>query len=437
MTIIFQNSLVNQYVPTFYIKDLMDGQGLVYDSVRRAFVNSNLVSANSGSGATRLGQLLDVSSAVDNPLALQNGQTLVYNTTTTLWENTFLDYNHLQNRPTSANYRFSGLADTSHVPVPNGFVRWNSNGTQLVYTTDIPSSSVTGLASVAYSGDYNDLINKPVTQGTVTSITVLPGNGISGVVASPNTTPEITLTLGNITPQSISSTGPVSGSNLSGTNTGDQTITLTGDVFGSGTGPINAQLAVVNTNIGTFGSSTQVPRITVDSKGRITSVASIPLETGTGTVQSVSLSVNNGIIGSITNPTTNPSIILGLGNITPLNVTASGVISASNLSGTNTGDQTITLTGDVTGSGTGSFTTTLATVNNQPGTYGNSRSVPRVSVNSKGLVTSVSSQPVDTSIRDIVEPQEVLVIAPRHQYIVTSRLEVLGRIENNGRIAVL
>jgi len=40
---------------------------------------------------------------------------------------------------------------------------------------------------------------------------------------------------------------------------------------------------------------------------------------------------------------------VGLGNITPTSVAASGTVTGSNLSGTNTGDQTITLTGDVTG----------------------------------------------------------------------------------------
>jgi len=44
MSIIGQNSLLNQYVPTIYIKDLLDGQILKYDSTRKAFVNSTGIS---------------------------------------------------------------------------------------------------------------------------------------------------------------------------------------------------------------------------------------------------------------------------------------------------------------------------------------------------------------------------------------------------------
>ena len=59
--------------------------------------------------------------------------------------------------------------------------------------------------------------------GTVTSVSVVTANGVSGSVANPNTTPALTLTLGAITPSSVAASGAVSGSNLSGTNTGDQT----------------------------------------------------------------------------------------------------------------------------------------------------------------------------------------------------------------------
>jgi len=99
--------------------------------------------------------------------------------------------------------------------------------------------------------------------GTVTSVSVVTANGISGSVANATTTPAITLTLGAITPTSVngltltaqavgftiaggttSKTLTVNGdATVSGTNTGDQTITLTGDVTGSGTGSFAATIA--------------------------------------------------------------------------------------------------------------------------------------------------------------------------------------------------
>lgn len=76
--------------------------------------------------------------------------------------------------------------------------------------------------------------------------------------------------------------GPLSASNLSGTNTGDQTITLTGDVTGSGTGSFAATLAASGVTASTYGSSTVVPVLTVDSKGRVTAVSSATVSGGSG-----------------------------------------------------------------------------------------------------------------------------------------------------------
>lgn len=45
--------------------------------------------------------------------------------------------------------------------------------------------------------------------GTVTSVSVTTANGVSGSVATPTTTPAITLTLGAITPSSVASSGPI------------------------------------------------------------------------------------------------------------------------------------------------------------------------------------------------------------------------------------
>ena len=274
--IVGQNSLLNQYVPTFYIKDLRDGQTLIFDSVRRAFVNAE---GSGTGGADRLGDLLDVSGTVDDPLSLANGQVLTYNSTTNLWENKLIDINDL-----------------------------------------LPDQT-----------------------------------GNAGKVLSTN------------------------GSTL-------EWVTPT---------------------------------------------------TGSGTVTSVSATGNQGVTALVINSSTTPEIEIGLGNITPTSVAATGTVTGSNLSGTNTGDQTITLTGDVTGSGTGTFATTLATVNLTPGVYGDAHFVPTVTVNAKGLVTSVTTQHVDTSVRDLIIQDDVLVIAPRHQYIVTSVLEVEGYIINNGVIAIL
>lgn len=414
MAIVGNNSLLNQYVPTFCIKNVQDGQTLVYDAVRKAFVNAE---AGSGSGgANRLGELLDVSSSVDNPLSLQNGQALTYNSTTNLWENSFIDFNTLVNKPTSNSYSFAGLSDTAKPSLPNGYVQWNSTGTQLIYSTTIPASSITGLAQVATSGDYNDLLNLPdlpAVFGTVTNVSATGSSGVTVSVDNPTTTPLIQVSLGDITPTSVSTTGSISASNFSGSssgvNTGDQTITLTGDATGSGTGTFGVTLATVNTDVGTFGSASSIPQFTVDEKGRITGVVEIPVSISTGTVTSVSVVSANGISGTVNNPTTTPEITLSLGDITPTSVAATGTVTGSNLSGVNTGDQTITLTGDATGSGTGTFGVTLAEVNADTGTFGTQALVPQITVDSKGRITAVTNVPIN--IEGMGTVTEVSVIA--------------------------
>lgn len=78
--------------------------------------------------------------------------------------------------------------------------------------------------------------------GTVTSVSVVTANGVSGSVATATTTPAITLTLGSITPSSVNGV-TVSGAStptlavtgttaVSGTNTGDQNLFSTIAVSG-------------------------------------------------------------------------------------------------------------------------------------------------------------------------------------------------------------
>ena len=403
MAIVGSNALLNQYVPTFYIKDLKDGQIVIYDAVRKAFVNS--FGSAGGTGANRLSQLLDVSPSTGNPLALEPGQALMYNDVTKQWSNTHISFNQLLDRPTSANYRFAELADVAKPPVPGAYIKWDSTGTQVVYSTTIDHTEITGLSTVAVTGDYNDLKNLPHV-ATVTEVSLLTANGIYGVVNNPTTTPQIVLTLGDITPKSVVTTGTIIASNFTGSstgvNTGDQTIRLVGDVSGTGTGEIVTTLATVNTNpqINTF------RKITVNAKGLVTatspvgtaditdSLGYVPYDqsnpagytNNTGTVTSVDAAGTDGVTVSGGVITTAGVFSIGLGDITPTSVAASGTISGSNISGINTGDQTIRLTGDVTGSGTGTFPTTLATVNSDP----QINTFRKITVNAKGLVTSTS-----------------------------------------------
>ncbi len=99
------------------------------------------------------------------------------------------------------------------------------------------------------------------------------------------------LGLGTLATQSGTFSGTHSG-NTSGTNTGDQTITLSGDGSGTGTGAITLTLATVNSNPGTHGSSSAIPVLTLDTKGRATAATTAPVVAPAGTLTGTTLAAN-------------------------------------------------------------------------------------------------------------------------------------------------
>lgn len=113
--------------------------------------------------------------------------------------------------------------------------------------------------------------------------------------------------------------------------TANQTITISGDATGSGTTSIPLTLSNSGATAGTYGSATQSSVVTVDAKGRITSITTVP----------------------ITAP------------------------AAST-----------TLTGDVTGTGTGTVPTTLSATGVTAGTYGSATLAPVLTVDSAGRIIS-------------------------------------------------
>lgn len=77
--------------------------------------------------------------------------------------------------------------------------------------------TVTIGANLSYVAGTLSAVN---SGGTVTTVSVVTANGVSGTVANPTTTPAITLTLGNITPTSVAATGAVSATSTDGATTG-------------------------------------------------------------------------------------------------------------------------------------------------------------------------------------------------------------------------
>jgi hypothetical protein len=170
------------------------------------------------------------------------------------------------------------------------------------------------------------------------------------------------------------------------TNAISSSLTLTGDVTASGSlsGSISATLAASGVTPGVYGSATSIPTITVDSKGRVTSVTSNAVSTtislaggsGTGSVAgggTLTVAGGTGITTAISGST--------------VTVTNSGVTA---LSSTGAGNLTVSAS-------TGSVAVTLPTTGPGATTVGNTTAIPIITTDAYGRVTSLSTAAITPS----------------------------------------
>jgi|HubBroStandDraft_2_1064218.scaffolds.fasta_scaffold00132_9 hypothetical protein len=103
------------------------------------------------------------------------------------------------------------------------------------------------LAGVAQSDGINNSTSSSSSSGTVTSVSVIPANGVSGTVGTPTTTPAISLTLGAITPSSV---------NGNTITTGTGTLTLGSATLNAGAGGTLGSNAFTSTTYAPLASPT-------------------------------------------------------------------------------------------------------------------------------------------------------------------------------------
>lgn len=181
------------------------------------------------------------------------------------------------------------------------------------------------------------------TGGTVTSASITTANGITGTVATPTTTPAITLTLGAITPSSVASTGAISGTNLSGTNTGDNASNtnyindyrLTNFVAGTNYLAPNGSAAAL-VSFPTFNQSTTGNAATATNlTGLVTTVATLNNQSGVNTgdnatntqYSGLATSKQDTLISATNIKSINGASILGTGDLTVTGITAATLAS--------------------------------------------------------------------------------------------------------------
>jgi flagellar biogenesis protein FliO len=169
--------------------------------------------------------------------------------------------------------------------------------------------------------------------------------------------------------------------------TGDATATLS-SVDGSANVSAALTLATVNTDVGTYGSSTSIPVITVNGKGLITGVSTQSIST------TLTVADENNSTAEISLADDTFSIVGGQGiNTIIFGGDPTITISATDASDTAKGIASFNATDFEVDSGDVSLV--MQTVG--AGTYGSSTSIPVITVNTKGIVTGVSTETISTS----------------------------------------
>lgn len=173
---------------------------------------------------------------------------------------------------TARNLAGNNVDGSSAVPFANKFIVQGTTDAGLtgaqfmgnLGTGIVKNTTTTGIQSIATAGtDYE--VPLTFSTGLTRATNTITVNPIQNITK-----------LSNLTTNGFVKTSAGDGTLSVDTSTyltGNQTINLSGDVTGSGTTGIVTTLASVNGNIGTFGSATQTPVITVNTKGLVTAVS--------------------------------------------------------------------------------------------------------------------------------------------------------------------
>lgn len=258
---------------------------------------------------------------------------------------------------TTGDFFVDCSAGTFTVTLPNGAVTApnfiyviKNSGTGIITINAAGPGTIDGASSVTLSNQNSSyifqsdalngwkIIGSYVTAvaatGSVTNVSVVTANGVSGSVANPTTTPAITLTLGAITPSSVSSSGAITGTTLAGTlvTAAQPNITSVGTltiltVSGSTTTSGIVNTGVITSTSGSIGTAAFV---------------SVGSSANNGRYQMGSANVNYNIRGG----SDNSGVIIQAGTaantfnddthgsgLTTANVSASGTLTGTSLSG--------------------------------------------------------------------------------------------------------
>jgi hypothetical protein len=181
------------------------------------------------------------------------------------------------------------------------------------------------------------------------------------------------------------------------------TASAGGDLTGNFPNPTLAAVTTAQTNVG---SGTQIPVLSVDAKGRITGLSSVPVSASTTAISSLTsdvIAVGPGAASASLAAITTAQSNVGSGTSVPvLSIDAKGRVTAlgsTPISGSAGGTVTSITAGTGLSGGTitGSGTIAIANVTAAQSNVGSASQVPVLSINAQGQVTALSTVAIATS----------------------------------------
>ena len=183
----------------------------------------------------------------------------------------------------------------------------------------LATSAVVGLSTFTARADHQHIFPSASDVGAL-GATAAAGGDLTGTFPNPTlaaiTTAQSNVGSSTVVPVlSVDDKGRVTSlttAQISGGSSGGITA-LTGDVTASGTGSVEATLAAITTAQSNVGSGTQIPVISIDEKGRVTSLTSVGVSYGA----EVLLVAGGGAGGGGAGGGGGGGLLVGTFNITP------------------------------------------------------------------------------------------------------------------------
>jgi phage-related tail fiber protein len=375
---------------------------ITVDAYGRAMTGSNVAYITGNQNITLSGDITGsgttaITATLANVVTAGTGTKITYNAKGLVTGSTTLSSGDIPNIDWSKIT--TGTPTTlSGYGITNGVIN-SGNSPQLGAGTLALRPVATASAGYYYATDINSLY---YSDGLVWS---LVQSAISGDISIPAGTNVSTLSNTGVTPGTynsltVDSKGRITNATNNSYLTSNQAITITGDGNGTGTTSIPFTLNSVNSNIGSFGSGTVIPQITVNAKGLITSVAtnsiSFPVTSVAGRTGAITLTASDVGLSNIVNSLQ----VINAGNATSL---ASGTLASRPTAGSTNrfyiSTDTLSIFRDngsswdlILPSFTGDVTSTAGTTSLSLGNVGTpiTDSFVKITTDAKGRVTSSS-----------------------------------------------